>query len=127
MPPPRLKRSNTANATPASLEDGEIAINQADGRLYYRTAAGGVGSIAGGGSYTLPTATSSVLGGVRIGSGLSIANGLLSAASAPAAIIEATTAAGFPGTGSSQTLYVSRDTSRVYRWDSSGVYIEIGN
>jgi hypothetical protein len=42
MPPPRLKRSNTANAAPASLEDGEIAINQADGKLYYRTVAGGV-------------------------------------------------------------------------------------
>jgi len=42
MPPPRLKRSNTAGAAPASLEDGEIAINQADGKLYYHTAAGGV-------------------------------------------------------------------------------------
>jgi len=42
MPPPRLKRSNTASAAPASLEDGEIAINQADGKLYYRTVAGGV-------------------------------------------------------------------------------------
>ena len=42
MPPPRIKRSNTASAVPASLEDGEIAINQADGKLYYHTAAGGV-------------------------------------------------------------------------------------
>jgi hypothetical protein len=47
MPPPRLKRSNTASAVPASLEDGEIAINQADGRLYYRTAVGGVSSFTG--------------------------------------------------------------------------------
>jgi len=29
------------------LEDGEIAINQADGKLYYRTAGGGVSSLAG--------------------------------------------------------------------------------
>ena len=42
MPPPRLKRSNTAGSVPASLEDGEIAINQGDGKLYYHTAAGGV-------------------------------------------------------------------------------------
>jgi hypothetical protein len=42
MPPPRLKRSNTAGAAPASLEDGEIAINQSDGKLYYHTTAGGV-------------------------------------------------------------------------------------
>jgi hypothetical protein len=42
MPPPRLKRSNTAGQVPASLADGEIAINQADGKLFYQTAAGGV-------------------------------------------------------------------------------------
>ena len=46
MPPPRLKRSNTANSAPASLEDGEIAINQADGKLYYRTVAGSVSTVA---------------------------------------------------------------------------------
>lgn len=45
MPPPRLKRSNTAAAVPLSLEDGEIAVNQADGRLFYCTAAGGVGTL----------------------------------------------------------------------------------
>ena len=46
MPPPRLKRSNTAGAVPASLEDAEIAINQADGKLYYHTVAGGVSPFA---------------------------------------------------------------------------------
>jgi hypothetical protein len=304
MPPPRLKRSNTASAVPASLEDGEVAINQADGRLYYRTVAGGVsalavsssahshGNITGAGAigttagllvitggsgvlttsatisasqvtglaavcstnsytdlidkpsipaaYTLPTASGSVTGGVRIGSGISIdANGVISASvgyTLPAAtsstlggcivgtgisvssgtisvsygttagtacqgndsrlsdartpashvhgnissqgaigitagqlvvtgasgvlttaatiaasavaglatvatsgsyadlsnrpassLVEATTAAGFPAAGASQTLYISRDYSRVYRWDSSGVYIELGN
>lgn len=48
MPPPRLKRSNTPGAAPASLEDGEVAINQSDGRLYYRTAVGGVATFAPG-------------------------------------------------------------------------------
>jgi hypothetical protein len=47
MPPPRLKRSNTAGQVPASLADGEIAINQADGKLFYQTAAGGVASFSG--------------------------------------------------------------------------------
>jgi hypothetical protein len=42
-------------------------------------------------------------------------------------IFEAATTAGFPATGSAGVLYVSRDYSRVYRWDSSGVYIELGN
>jgi hypothetical protein len=81
MPPPRLKRSNTAGAVPASLSDAEIAINQADGKIFYHTAAGGVGEIsgAGGGSaYTLPTASSSQLGGIRVGDGLQISSGVLS-------------------------------------------------
>jgi hypothetical protein len=42
-------------------------------------------------------------------------------------IVEAATAAGFPVTGASQTLYIATDASRAFRWDSSGVYIEIGN
>jgi hypothetical protein len=122
MPPPRLKRSNTANTAPSALEDGEIAINQADGRLYYRTAAGGVGMVSGGAAYALPTATSSVLGGVRVGAGLAIANGVLSA---PAEITEAATTASFPA-GGATGLLVATDTGRVYRWTGS-VYVEIGN
>jgi hypothetical protein len=40
-------------------------------------------------------------------------------------IVEAATAAGFPATGASSTLFVATDTSRVYRW-SGTVYVEIG-
>lgn len=61
MPPPRLKRSNTAGAVPASLEDAEIAINQADGRLYYRTVAGGVASFN-----ALPSADSTMTGALTV-------------------------------------------------------------
>lgn len=90
-------------------------------------AAGG----GGGGSYELPTASSSVLGGIKVGANLTITDGVLAATGGggggSANIVEAATAAGFPATGASQTLYVSRDASRVYRWDSSGVYIELGN
>lgn len=57
MPPPRLKRSNTAGSAPASLEDGEIAINQADGKLYYQTSAGGVASFS-----ALPSVASTMTG-----------------------------------------------------------------
>jgi hypothetical protein len=52
---------------------------------------------------------------------------LMPSAADVAAIVEAATPAGFPATGASNTLFVSRDSSRVYRWDSSGVYIETGN
>lgn len=57
MPPPRLKRSNTAGAVPASLEDAEIAINQADGKLYYRTVVGGVAAFS-----ALPSADGTMAG-----------------------------------------------------------------
>jgi hypothetical protein len=42
-------------------------------------------------------------------------------------IVESATAAGFPATGASSTLYIATDASRVFRFDSSGVYIELGN
>jgi hypothetical protein len=42
-------------------------------------------------------------------------------------IVEAATAAAFPATGSSGgTLYIATDVSRVYRFDASGVYVELG-
>ena len=174
----------------------------------------------GGSSYTLPTASSSVLGGIKVGSGLAIASGVLSVTatvtpsapqsvaaissgtqndsvswSAPAvgsaatyevqqaddgvlpyrtigttssttfslvgltrnsqdkfrvrgitstgvpgdwgytanapvqnefSIFEATTAAGFPATGSAGTLYHATNVRRIYFWDASGVYVEAG-
>ena len=40
-------------------------------------------------------------------------------------IVEAATAAGFPATGASGTIYIATDASRAYRWSGS-VYVEIG-
>jgi len=42
-------------------------------------------------------------------------------------IYEYATVASFPATGAANRLYVSTDYNRVYRYDSSGVYVEIGN
>ena len=36
----RIPYSNTAGNTPASLGNGVLAVNQADGRFFYRSAAG---------------------------------------------------------------------------------------
>ncbi len=36
----RILRSTTAGATPSSLVSGQIAVNEADGRFFYRSAAG---------------------------------------------------------------------------------------
>lgn len=41
-------------------------------------------------------------------------------------IFEAETAAGFPAAGSFGTIYIATNVSRVFRWDVSGVYVEIG-
>jgi len=118
--------SNTSGNTPASLGNGVLAVNQADGRLFFRSAAGvvttfssiasyattssfpavglpnvlylasntsrlhqftdgvyvEVGVSGGGGgssSYTLPDATTSSLGGVVVGAGLSVISGTVSA------------------------------------------------
>jgi hypothetical protein len=85
--------------TTSDLETNELAINWTDAKAFTKNAAGQIVSVTlGGGS-----------GG---GSG---------------SIVEVATASGFPATGASQTLYISRDSSRVFRWDSSGVYIELGN
>jgi hypothetical protein len=69
-------------------------------------------TIAGGAGVTVSTASSSIT--IAAGGGGS------------ANIVEAATAAGFPATGASSTLYVSTDANRAYRWDTSGVYVEIG-
>jgi len=45
-----LKKSGTAAAIPNSLEFGELAINYADGKIYYKAANGTVVSLATGGS-----------------------------------------------------------------------------
>ena len=38
----RILRSTTAGNTPASLVSGQIAINEGDGKLFYRNSAGAV-------------------------------------------------------------------------------------
>lgn len=38
----RIPYSNTAGNAPSSLDNGQIGVNQADGKIYYRTAAGAV-------------------------------------------------------------------------------------
>jgi hypothetical protein len=101
-------------------------------------------------AYSLPTATSSVLGGVSIGSGVSIdGNGAISvstayaasshthtassitdfasavASASPAEVLEYTTSASFPATGSTGKIYVATDASRAYRW-TGAAYAEVG-
>jgi hypothetical protein len=45
----RILRSTTAGNTPASLVSGQIAINEGDGKLFYRNSSGVVTALATGG------------------------------------------------------------------------------
>jgi len=86
----RILRSTTAGNTPASLVSGQIAINEGDGKLFYRNASGVVTQLATG-----------------------------------ASLARYATTAGFPATGQEGVLYLSVDTSQLFRWESTA-YVEIG-
>jgi hypothetical protein len=85
----RILRSTTAGNVPPSLVSGQIAINEGDGKLFYRNGSGVVTA--------LPTGAS---------------------------LVRHATTAGFPATGQEGVLYLSVDTSKIYRWEST-VYVEV--
>jgi len=98
--PNRVKpsRSWVANYVPTVLDANELAINWQDAKAYSKNPSTG-------------QIVSITLGG---GGGSS-------------SIVEVATASALPATGvSGGTLYVVADVGRVYRFDSSGVYVEIG-
>jgi hypothetical protein len=77
----QIKRSSTASSSPisADLEIGELAINVTDKILYSKDSGGTIFTVASGdNTYTLPTASTTVLGGIKVGTNLTISNGVLS-------------------------------------------------
>jgi len=129
----KVKRTYTSGVTPTTAELGphEFAVNWADGIVYVKGPDGTIQSVtlggSGGGSYSLPTASSGVLGGIKVGANLTITDGVLAATGGggSGSIVTAATVAGFPATGSSSgTLYLATDTARAYIW--AGAYIEVG-
>lgn len=46
----KIKNSGTTSATPTSLEYGELAINYADGKIYYKNSANSIVQFTSGGS-----------------------------------------------------------------------------
>lgn len=55
-----LKKNGTASAVPASLSFGELALNYADGKLYYKNVDTTIKSIGGGGGVTYSRYTSNI-------------------------------------------------------------------
>lgn len=88
----QLKKSATPSATPASLANGELAINYADGKLFYKAANGTILSIsgtgAGGGSGNLSNSFSTIN-----------ANGTLIVSDSPTTILTLLSANGITITG----------------------------
>jgi hypothetical protein len=69
---------NLASA-PGTPVEGQMYYNTTDDKLYYRTASAWVAIEASAGTYTLPIATTTILGGVKDGAGVTIdAAGVLS-------------------------------------------------
>jgi hypothetical protein len=128
------RRSYTANAVPVvsgptpEIEQHEMAVNWTDGKLFTRDANNQLVSITLGGSGSIPTASASVLGGVKVGGGLTITDGVLAATGGGSglALAEHATTAQFPATGVAGTLYCATDAGRLYRWTGS-VYAELGS
>jgi len=152
--------SNTAGNTPSSLGNGVLAVNQSDGRIFYRNSAGAVSAFSSiasyaasasfpatglatvlflatdsskiyqwnGGSYVevgvasgyiLPSATTSSLGGVVVGAGLSVNGGTVSANVVSVAgrtgtvTISSSDVSGLPTAGTGGTNYCAGNDSRL--------------
>jgi hypothetical protein len=143
---PVLAIGNVDNASPAAA--GLVNVSPGSYLVNFSIPPGPTGAAsnvtgpagatgATGSSVTGPTGASSNVTGPTGAAGQSITGptGAASTVTGPTgpggggsgSIVEATTAAGFPATGSSSgTLYVATDVSRVYRWSGS-VYVEVGS
>ena len=144
----QLRRDTAANWTSANptLSSGELGYETDTGKFKIGNAAGtawtslsyaavtAYGDLSGTPSaYTLPTATTSVLGGVKVGANLSISNGVLSAVSSgssttslPWANITSTptTLAGY---GITDGLTASNLTAYLTSATAASTYLPIAN
>ena len=57
----QIKKSTVSGNTPSSLANGEIAINTADGKFFYRTPSGSIGTISQAYSFATVNANSSLI------------------------------------------------------------------
>jgi titin len=106
-------RADHVHLMPSAADVGAAAAGHSHPYVQVLNGLTGTVSIAGGTGVTVSTASSSIT--ISAGGGGGSAN-----------IVEAATAAGFPATGASQTLYHATDVKRIYFWDVTGVYVEAG-
>ena len=131
-----MPSASDVGAAPASHEHSYVQVlNGLTGTV---SIAGGAGvtvstasssiTIAASGSYVLPTASPSVLGGVKVGSGLSITDGVLTASGGGGGgVVAVANIAALPATGTANAIYLALNIGRFLRWDTdAAVYIELG-
>lgn len=114
----KIKRTNVASRTPtaAQLDYGELAINYADGKLFYKNASDVIQSLGAQGATGVQGATGPIgATGVQGVTGATGPNPLL--------VYESVSL--FPATGSVGFIYLASNTNRTYTWLSSN-YVEIG-
>ena len=108
-------RADHVHLMPSAADVGAAAAGHSHEYVRVLNGLTGTVTIAGGAGVTVSTASSSITIAAAGGGGGS------------ANIVEAATAAGFPATGASGTLYHATDVRRIYFWDASGgVYVEAG-
>jgi hypothetical protein len=132
-----MPSASDVGAAPASHEHSYVQVlNGLTGTV---SIAGGAGvtvstasssiTIAAAGSFVLPTATGSVLGGIKVGSGLTITDGVLAASGSGGSggVVTVASIAALPATGAANVVYLAINSSRFYRYDvDAAVYIELG-
>lgn len=119
-PPNAQIRENAVGIRELNVVDGEIGqvlSTDGNGNLSFITAATGGGG--GGGTFTLPTASAGTLGGVKIGSNVTITNGVISVAAPFSANYNDLSNRPTLSTGNLKTVAVAGQTSVVLAQDDT--------
>ncbi len=120
-PPNAQIRENAVGIRELNVVDGEngqVLATDGNGNLSFVTASVGGGG-GGGGTYILPTATASTLGGVKIGSNITIANGVISVAAPFSANYNDLSNRPTLSTGNLKTVAVAGQTNVVLTQDDT--------
>lgn len=139
----QLKKSSTPSSVPADLANGELAINFADGKLFYKNTAGFIAEISGGGGNFFGTVnanstlivadTSNDVLTIEAGSGIVITGDAIndkitiSATGGSSSVTTSDTAPGSPGDGD---LWWDSSTGKLYIYyddGSSSQWVEVSS
>lgn len=122
----RIKKSLVGGVSPSSLANGEIAINQVDGKLFYSTPSGSISYITNSQSFATINANSSLVLASSPTDTLSIVPGTnitISACTVTKSITINSTASG--GSGSSDKTYTFRQNTAPATSNTSDLWLNV--